>query len=213
MPIPLAPHVTLGCDEQSHLESIVRAHSTPQALVLRCRLILRTAAPDRPSNLQVAQELHCHRHRNLLRLTVGQFIEDAERARAAIEEASGQAIGDHRPPYGIYSGVTLRAARRRGWRPVLWSRWGKDWRRLTTPGRIAARATRPGTTRHLPASKPSIAARATSSADFHMKLGSVAARSPALKPATTSNPVSTGPGHNALATTPLPRSSLRRLSV
>jgi hypothetical protein len=26
--------------------------------------------------------------------------------------------------------------------PLLWSRWGKDWRRLTTPGRIAKRATR-----------------------------------------------------------------------
>ena len=62
MPVPLAPPVTLGCDEQSHLASIVRAHSTPQALVFRCRLILRTAAPDRPSNLQVAQELHCNRH-------------------------------------------------------------------------------------------------------------------------------------------------------
>src|SRR4029450_9211127 len=62
MPVPLAPHVTLGCDEQSHLESIVRAHSTPQALVFRCRLILRTAAPARPSNLQVAQDLHCNRH-------------------------------------------------------------------------------------------------------------------------------------------------------
>src|SRR5438105_15611248 len=52
MPVPLAPPVTLGCDEQSHLASIVRAHSTPQALVFRCRLILRTAAPDRPSNLR-----------------------------------------------------------------------------------------------------------------------------------------------------------------
>ena len=62
MPVPLAPHVTLGSDEQSHLESLVRAHSTPQALVLRCRLILRSAAPDHPSNLQVAQELHCNRH-------------------------------------------------------------------------------------------------------------------------------------------------------
>src|SRR6266516_7721411 len=62
MPVPLAPPVTLGCDEQFHLASIVRAHSTPQALVFRCRLILRTAAPDRPSNLQVAQELHCNRH-------------------------------------------------------------------------------------------------------------------------------------------------------
>ena len=62
MPVPLAPPVTLGHDEQSHWESIVRAHSTPQALVFRCRLILRTAAPDRPSNLQVAQDLHCNRH-------------------------------------------------------------------------------------------------------------------------------------------------------
>jgi len=44
MPVPLAPPVTLGCDAQSHLESIVRVHSTPQALVLRCQLILRTAA-------------------------------------------------------------------------------------------------------------------------------------------------------------------------
>ncbi len=61
MPVPLAPHVTLGCDAQSHVESLVRAHSTPQAFVFHCRLILRTAAPDHPSNLQVAQALHCHR--------------------------------------------------------------------------------------------------------------------------------------------------------
>lgn len=86
-------------------------------------------------------ELHCFRHRNLLRLTRRQFLDDAERARAAIEEASGQAIGDYRPPYGIFSTAALRAARRRGWRPLLWSRWGKDWRRLTTPRSIARRAT------------------------------------------------------------------------
>ena len=54
--------MTLGCDAQSHLESIVRAHSTPQALAFRCRLILRTAAPDRPSHLQVATEMACERH-------------------------------------------------------------------------------------------------------------------------------------------------------
>ena len=62
MPVPLAPHVTVACDEQSHLESIVRAHSTPQALAFRCRLILRAAASDRPSNLQVAKEFHGNRH-------------------------------------------------------------------------------------------------------------------------------------------------------
>ena len=62
MPVPLAPRVTLADDEQSRLAAIVRAHSTPQAFAFRCQLILRAAAPDRPSNLQIAQELHCHRH-------------------------------------------------------------------------------------------------------------------------------------------------------
>jgi winged helix-turn helix protein len=62
MPVPRAPQVPLADNEQSHLESIVRAHSTPQALAFRCQLILRAAAPDRPSNLQVAKALACDRH-------------------------------------------------------------------------------------------------------------------------------------------------------
>ena len=62
MPVPLAPQVTLAGDEQSQLESLIRAHATPQALAFRCRVILRAAAPDRPSNLQVASALHCNRH-------------------------------------------------------------------------------------------------------------------------------------------------------
>ncbi|HET7177266.1 MAG TPA: polysaccharide deacetylase family protein [Solirubrobacterales bacterium] len=85
-------------------------------------------------------ELHCFRHRNLLRLTRRQFLEDAERARAAIEEASGQAIVDYRPPYGIFSAAALRATRRRGWRPLLWSQWGRDWARRATARSIARRA-------------------------------------------------------------------------
>ena len=62
MPVPRAPQVSLADDEQCQLESIVRAHSTPQALSFRCQLILRAAAADCPSNLQVAQELECDRH-------------------------------------------------------------------------------------------------------------------------------------------------------
>ena len=50
MPVPLAPQVILAGDEQSRLESIVR------------QVILRAAALDRPSNLQVATALHCNRH-------------------------------------------------------------------------------------------------------------------------------------------------------
>ncbi len=85
-------------------------------------------------------ELHCYRHRNLLRLSPREFLEDAERARVAIEDACGQAIADYRPPYGIFSAVNLRAVRRRGWRPVLWSRWGKDWTRRATAESIARRS-------------------------------------------------------------------------
>ena len=86
-------------------------------------------------------ELHCHRHRNQLRLGARQLLEDADRAKAAIEEASGQAVADYRPPYGIFSAVGLRAVRSRGWRPVLWSQWGRDWTRRATPASIARKAT------------------------------------------------------------------------
>jgi peptidoglycan/xylan/chitin deacetylase (PgdA/CDA1 family) len=86
-------------------------------------------------------ELHCHRHRNQLRLTPRQLLDDAERARAAIEEATGQEIHDYRPPYGIFSASGLRAVRGRGWRPVLWSLWGQDWKRRATAESIARRAT------------------------------------------------------------------------
>jgi peptidoglycan/xylan/chitin deacetylase (PgdA/CDA1 family) len=86
-------------------------------------------------------ELHCHRHRNQLRLTPRMLLDDAERGRAAIEEATGQAITDYRPPYGIFSASGLRAVRDRGWRPVLWSQWGRDWDRRATPESITRRLT------------------------------------------------------------------------
>jgi peptidoglycan/xylan/chitin deacetylase (PgdA/CDA1 family) len=86
-------------------------------------------------------ELHCHRHRNQLRLSPRMLLDDAERGRAAIEEATGQAIADYRPPYGIFSGSGLRAVRARGWRPVLWSKWGRDWDRGATASSITARVT------------------------------------------------------------------------
>lgn len=86
-------------------------------------------------------ELHCYRHRNQLRLTPRQLLEDADRAKVAIEDAGGQAIRDYRPPFGIFSAAGLRAVRSRGWRPLLWSRWGRDWRRNATAASIARRAT------------------------------------------------------------------------
>ena len=86
--------------------------------------------------------LHCHRHRNLLRLGPGQIRADLERARALIEEATARPIALHRPPYGIYSGAGLAVVRSRGWEPVLWSRWGRDWAGDATPESIARLCTR-----------------------------------------------------------------------
>ena len=54
MPLPNAPAVVLTCEQRERLQILTRAHSSPQALVLRCRLILRIAAADHPTNLQVA---------------------------------------------------------------------------------------------------------------------------------------------------------------
>jgi peptidoglycan/xylan/chitin deacetylase (PgdA/CDA1 family) len=85
--------------------------------------------------------LHCHRHRNLLRLGPGQVREDHARALAAIQDATGVTPGLYRPPYGILNAAALRLARAAGMRTLLWSHMGRDWRARATPQSIAARVT------------------------------------------------------------------------
>jgi peptidoglycan/xylan/chitin deacetylase (PgdA/CDA1 family) len=85
--------------------------------------------------------VHCHRHRNLLRLTPAQVREDLDRATAAIEDATGRAPALYRPPYGVLNGAALRQANARGWRTLLWSHWGRDWEPSATPESIAERVT------------------------------------------------------------------------
>ena len=86
--------------------------------------------------------LHGYRHRLQLRLSAREVADDVRRGTATIEDAIGCSPELHRPPFGIYSPAGLAAARNAGLAPLLWSRWGKDWRKLTTPQRIAARSTR-----------------------------------------------------------------------
>jgi peptidoglycan/xylan/chitin deacetylase (PgdA/CDA1 family) len=86
--------------------------------------------------------VHGHRHRNLLRVGPRALAADLERAAALIEDATNEPVRRYRPPYGIFTPASLAVARARGWRPTLWSRGGRDWRRFTTPERIAATATR-----------------------------------------------------------------------
>jgi peptidoglycan/xylan/chitin deacetylase (PgdA/CDA1 family) len=85
--------------------------------------------------------LHCHRHRNLLRLTPWQVREDMARAQAVIEDATGVSPTLYRPPYGILNASALRLARAAGRRTLLWSHWGRDWEARATPDSILKRVT------------------------------------------------------------------------
>jgi peptidoglycan-N-acetylglucosamine deacetylase len=85
--------------------------------------------------------LHGYTHRPQPTMSKKAVQHDVERGAAVVESAAGTTVAWHRPPYGLYSAAGLSAVRTRGLRPLLWSRWGKDWRRCTTPARIARRAT------------------------------------------------------------------------
>jgi len=62
MPRPFGSPVVLSCELREQLQALVRARSSPQALVFRCRVILRAADADRANNQQIAAELECDRH-------------------------------------------------------------------------------------------------------------------------------------------------------
>jgi peptidoglycan-N-acetylglucosamine deacetylase len=147
--LPGADGVALTFDDGPHpegtpavLEVLSRAGARATFFVIGEQVERRPAmlAEIVAAGHQVA--LHGYRHRLQLRMTHAQVADDLARGCAAISDALGQQPLWHRPPYGIYSSAGLTAARGAGLRPLLWSRWGKDWRKLTTPSRIAARALR-----------------------------------------------------------------------
>src|SRR5579871_1286564 len=83
--------------------------------------------------------LHGDRHRNQLRLTPRAVRDDIERGAARIEETTGLPIERYRPPYGIFNAAALALVHRNGWRPLLWTHWGRDWESRATPATIASR--------------------------------------------------------------------------
>ena len=89
-----------------------------------------------------AVALHGDRHRCQLRLTPGALDDDLTRVAATVADATGREPLLYRPPYGVYSAAGLALLRGRGWRGLLWSRWGRDWAARAKPAAIAARATR-----------------------------------------------------------------------
>jgi peptidoglycan/xylan/chitin deacetylase (PgdA/CDA1 family) len=144
-----APGVALTFDDGPHpegtpmiLELLAHHRATATFFVIGEQVRRRPAllARIRADGHQVA--LHGDRHRLQLRLGRDAVLDDLQRGTVAIEDALGESPRWHRPPYGVYSPSGLAAARAAGLQPLLWSRWGKDWRRLTTPALIARRAMR-----------------------------------------------------------------------
>jgi len=85
--------------------------------------------------------LHGFRHVLLLRRSVRALADDLDRAVSVIADACGRTPTVYRPPYGVFSAGALRYVRPR-WQPLLWSRWGRDWRARATPDGVAALASR-----------------------------------------------------------------------
>jgi peptidoglycan/xylan/chitin deacetylase (PgdA/CDA1 family) len=84
-----------------------------------------------------AVAIHGDRHRNLLRLAPRVLADDLDRAADTIATATGVVPVVHRAPYGIYSWPALAEVRRRGWTPLLWSAWGRDWARDATADSVS----------------------------------------------------------------------------
>jgi len=86
--------------------------------------------------------VHGDEHRNHLAHGPAWAAADLDRAAAAITGATAVRPRWFRPPYGVLTGGTLRAARHRSLTPVLWTAWGRDWE-PSTPERVVEHL-RPG---------------------------------------------------------------------
>jgi peptidoglycan/xylan/chitin deacetylase (PgdA/CDA1 family) len=75
--------------------------------------------------------VHGDQHRNHLARTPGWVQRDLQEAVGAIAAATGERPRWFRPPYGVLSSGSLRAAGRLGLTPVLWTAWGRDWEQTT----------------------------------------------------------------------------------
>jgi transposase len=59
MPTPFAPRIIVSQNARTELHALTRAHSTPQSLALRARIVLRAAEADTPTNMHIGRQLGC----------------------------------------------------------------------------------------------------------------------------------------------------------
>ena len=143
------PVVAITFDDGPHaagtpavLEELARHGATATFFLVGEQVVQRPALAHEIVAAGHEVAVHCFRHTLLLRRRVAAVADDLDRTVDAIGEATGVRPTLYRPPYGILSSGALRHVRSRGWRPLLWSTWGRDWERRATPESIARRATR-----------------------------------------------------------------------
>jgi peptidoglycan/xylan/chitin deacetylase (PgdA/CDA1 family) len=85
--------------------------------------------------------LHGYRHLPTLLRTPHDLNVDLDRAETVIVETTGRKPVFYRPPFGVFSTAALVTVRRRGWTPLLWSRWGREWEPGAKTDAVARRAT------------------------------------------------------------------------
>jgi peptidoglycan/xylan/chitin deacetylase (PgdA/CDA1 family) len=140
--------VALTFDDGPHREGTPRVLDALRQADARATFFLCGEQVERNASLasKIAGEghsiaLHGYRHRLQLRQTPRQIVRDLDHGLAAIEDATGVRPTLYRPPLGIFSFPGLRAVRERELEPLLWSRWGHDWRGGRTPAAIATEGT------------------------------------------------------------------------
>lgn len=122
------------------LEALAAAEATATFFLVGEQVAKRPALTRLILDQGHAIGLHGFQHRPHPLRKSHELAEDFTRGLAAIEDATGTTPLLHRPPFGIYSATSLRMTRERGLQPLLWSQWGKDWRKVTTPEQITGRA-------------------------------------------------------------------------
>ena len=129
------------------LEILAEHRATATFFLVGEQVVKRPELARRIVSAGHAVGVHGYRHLPHPARTAAQIKEDFARATYAIASATNVQPRLHRPPYGVYSPTSLGTARERGLQPLLWSAWGKDWRKFTTPERITMRVVngiRPG---------------------------------------------------------------------
>jgi peptidoglycan/xylan/chitin deacetylase (PgdA/CDA1 family) len=136
-------HVALSFDDGPHPLSTPRFLEVLDRLGVRATFFLLgrwvNRSPGVVKDIVAAGHevgLHGYDHRCLLLRGPRATQADLTRGRDAIGDITGEPVRWYRPPYGVLTGATLRATRRLGLTPVLWTAWGEDWIARATPDSV-----------------------------------------------------------------------------